>query len=64
MLPNLTCVLIYLLTIKFENGIKGSCSENSVISAEKYPCESLLKEVILCRVSISFKRSALPNTIS
>ena len=32
------------------------------IFAEKFPWESLLKEVTLCRVSISFEQSAPPNS--
>ena len=52
------------LTMQFENGVKDSCSENFVIFAEKCPCESLLEEITLCRVSISFERSAPPNIIS
>ena len=51
------------LTIKFENGVKDSCSENFVIFAKKCLFESLLEEVTVCRVLISFKRSALPNKI-
>ena len=44
--------------------LKTACSENFAIFAEKYPWESLLKEVTLCRVSISFERSAPPNIVS
>ena len=64
MLSNSTCVLIYSLTIQFDIGVKDSCSENFVTFPEKYPWGSLLKEVTLCRVLISFERSAPPNMIS
>ena len=50
--------------LPFRSSFKGSCFENSVIFTKICPFESLLKEVTLCRVSISFERSAPPNIIS
>ena len=60
MLPNLTCVhWQYNLRM-----VLKTVPENFVVFAEKYPWESLLKEVTLYRVPISLERSTLLNMIS